>query len=729
MEKLSRGTVKLYLFELTERTSRFYLHLNQINKQFYSTGNSKVEDKLIFVQSYKDCLLNILSIAASIAKQLNSVDNTAESDVLEESMNYIKDLLKSLNDLHQKHLNHLPRPSEPIELRRFSRIIDKHVVKLSSDPNKKKQISIYVNEDIGDSVYIKDPLEEFKTTILDKIFKKYKSSKGVGKLHQFENKKLTDNSIHITIPRIDTNNPCRWPTLIHELGHELVDNKEFFKFDSISADFVGSLSDKQKSFLDEFIKVRGINLQSWLTECWCDLFGCVVFGPAFWFSQYESFIFETGTNDDSRYPQPIFRLKLIHNILTHRFSGALYDELRGTLSEAESVVDYFDCKLANGFNRSNDIREIFMYFREFFRGYFSKVDESENQFGTEFLNSKLSPLIKYTEVIQEATIRELEKHLKLGLPIPSKAIKKNTQTQRPTYVQEVLLAAWSYRNNGLKGIVMAQLLTLSETKKADFPTQFEHNVLESFRKFDLSILRSIQVSEWFDLFYDVKGERELLKLESELNKKFIPLNNPLNQLVDYEIYNLLQSGKLKVIPIMNLKEQLGSTSLDVRLGTSFQLYYQTKYGVVDFSDTDSLQSAENNSNLIDLDYLESITISPGQFILGHTMEYIKLPENIAAEIEGRSSFARLGLEIHMTAGFIDPGFEGVVTLEIYNAGPNPVKLFPGVRIAQLKFIPVNTPMSPYNKKHDAKYKGLLSHHTSMQFKDYEIVKIIEAKNN
>jgi len=131
----------------------------------------------------------------------------------------------------------------------------------------------------------------------------------------------------------------------------------------------------------------------------------------------------------------------------------------------------------------------------------------------------------------------------------------------------------------------------------------------------------------------------------------------------------------------------------------------------------------HNSKMIDLDFLESITISPGQFILGHSMEYLKLPPKIAGQVEGRSSFARLGLQIHMTASFIDPGFEGVLTFEIYNAGPNPIKLYPGLRIAQLRFFNGNSPVIPYNRNLDAKYSGLLTHNDSKQFNDYEMIKI------
>lgn len=595
------------------------------------------------------------------------------------------------------------------------------------------QISIFVSEEIGDSIYAKDPLSDFKGKKLNNIIKSFNSKlkKEIGKIQisEFAKDKEKDQTIHITIPRIDANNPCRWPTLIHEMAHNVMDN-DFFTESDIEKDFETSLNEEQINFLHEF--KQKINLKSWLTECWCDLFACVVFGPAFWFSQYVSFIFQ-GIRDngpiDMDYPKALFRLNLIYKILSHRFSDTLFTELKETIALSESIFEYFD-KLDNkGFNNDDDVRELFLYFREYFLEYFFIVEGSQLKLGTNNLNKNLKHLIKYTEGIEENTIKSLVGSLKEGFPIPSKKMDNNRIIEKPTYVQEILLAAWIYRNIDFKEVVLNRLNELTKylqnRSEKEFVEQYEKLVVKPFIRFDQSILRSIQVSEWFDL-YDPNNSPKISKqFENEFEKIGKNKDSFKNQLVDMEIYNLLKSGKLKIVPVMNLNEQLGSTSIDIRFGTSVQLYYPTKYGLIDLSDEQSLYSAEYNSKMIDLDYLESIIISPGQFILGHSMEYFKLPEKISGELEGRSSFARLGLEIHMTAGFIDPGFEGVLTFEMYNSGPNPIKLYPGIRIAQLRFIPINKPFRPYNKKHDAKYKGLLSHYTSMQSKDYEIERIKE----
>jgi len=208
--------------------------------------------------------------------------------------------------------------------------------------------------------------------------------------------------------------------------------------------------------------------------------------------------------------------------------------------------------------------------------------------------------------------------------------------------------------------------------------------------------------------------------------------NPKNILVDHEIDELLKSDELKIIPLMysgqvikgKERNQLGTTSVDVRLGTSFQVFSPHQSGIIDFITQEGEAFFNESSKRIDLDFMDSITIAPRQFMLGHSMEYIKLPNSICGNLEGRSSFARLGLEIHMTAGFIDPGFEGVITFEIYNAGPTTIRLYPGMRIGQIRLEQNNEPRNKYGQK-NVKYKGLLEHNLSLQSKDIEVELIRE----
>lgn len=91
------------------------------------------------------------------------------------------------------------------------------------------------------------------------------------------------------------------------------------------------------------------------------------------------------------------------------------------------------------------------------------------------------------------------------------------------------------------------------------------------------------------------------------------------------------------------------------------------------------------------DYGDSYTMAPGEFILGCTQEFIHVPDTVVARVEGKSSLARVGLAIHVTGGFIDPGFSGQITLEIVNLLPRPIILYPGMRIAQIAFQAVDKP--------------------------------------
>jgi dCTP deaminase len=320
------------------------------------------------------------------------------------------------------------------------------------------------------------------------------------------------------------------------------------------------------------------------------------------------------------------------------------------------------------------------------------------------------------------------KSLSDGFPIPSIPISDpTTWRERTSTVQEILLSAWIYRNTIFRNNILAvyrKIINRNHENRNKIWDDYVNEVVELFKAFNFSVLRSIQVSEWFHLF---EGNEQQL-CESILSKAEVEKEKETETsvLADYQIFNFIRSKEIKVIPIMCFDKQLGATSFDIRLGTSFQVYSPNQVGVVDLTDDESIESANANSTLIDLDFLQSITIAPSQFMLGHSMEYICLPPSVAASVEGRSSFARLGIEVHMTAGFVHPGFQGVLTFELFNAGPNPVRLYPGFRIGQLRFFRGASPGKPYNRNPAAKYRGLLQHRNSLQFEDYEVQLLTDA---
>ena len=133
-------------------------------------------------------------------------------------------------------------------------------------------------------------------------------------------------------------------------------------------------------------------------------------------------------------------------------------------------------------------------------------------------------------------------------------------------------------------------------------------------------------------------------------------------------------------------------SVDLRLGNSFRVFHNHRIGAIDLADIRRRTSPSS----VAIPEGESFVIHPGEFVLGRTEECVELPDDIVARIEGKSSLGRLGLIVHATAGFVDPGFKGTLTLEITNLTRVPIMLWPGKPIAQLSFMTLDRPAErPY----------------------------------
>ncbi len=154
-------------------------------------------------------------------------------------------------------------------------------------------------------------------------------------------------------------------------------------------------------------------------------------------------------------------------------------------------------------------------------------------------------------------------------------------------------------------------------------------------------------------------------------------------LSDRDIKAELATGRIGLSP--SDSEMVQPSSVDVRLDRYFRLFDNHKYAVIDpAADQPEL------TRLIEVDPEEGFILHPGEFVLGSTYEKVSLPDDIAARLEGKSSLGRLGLLTHSTAGFIDPGFEGHVTLELSNVATLPIRLWPGMKIGQLCFFKLSS---------------------------------------
>ncbi|OPX57649.1 MAG: dCTP deaminase, dUMP-forming [Methanobacterium sp. PtaB.Bin024] len=190
-------------------------------------------------------------------------------------------------------------------------------------------------------------------------------------------------------------------------------------------------------------------------------------------------------------------------------------------------------------------------------------------------------------------------------------------------------------------------------------------------------------------------------------------------LSDQDIIKYLDEGKISIEPLEDPGRQIQPSSVDLRIGNEFKGFRIIRKPCIDPLDKSDLESYMESFHL---DEGEAFIIHPGEFALATTYEAVKLPDDLVARVEGRSSMGRLGITMHVTAGYIDPGFQGKITLEISNIGKMPVALYTGQRVCQIVFETMTTPSQrPYgHPDRDSKYMGQDKPVTSKIKQDYEI---------
>lgn len=174
-------------------------------------------------------------------------------------------------------------------------------------------------------------------------------------------------------------------------------------------------------------------------------------------------------------------------------------------------------------------------------------------------------------------------------------------------------------------------------------------------------------------------------------------------LSDRDLKARLAAGDLVVKPFENPEIQIQPASIDLRLDNHFITYRLPHVPVLDPNDNELLANITETHEVKDGD---AFILHPGEFALGSTVEWVRIPHDLVARVEGRSSIGRLAIVVHATAGFIDPGFEGQITLELSNLGRVPVKLYPGMRISQIVLHTMTSAAErPYGPARGSKYFG------------------------
>ncbi|ABM00252.1 MULTISPECIES: dCTP deaminase [Shewanella] len=179
------------------------------------------------------------------------------------------------------------------------------------------------------------------------------------------------------------------------------------------------------------------------------------------------------------------------------------------------------------------------------------------------------------------------------------------------------------------------------------------------------------------------------------------------RLTDFEIEQALDAGTILIEPRPS-NDAISGVSVDVRLGNQFRVFQDHTAPFIDLSGPSAeVQAALDRvmSDKIDIKDGNAFFLHPGELALAVTLESVTLPADIVGWLDGRSSLARLGLMVHVTAHRIDPGWQGKIVLEFYNSGKLPLALRPGMTIGALNFERLSGPVSrPYNKRKNAKYK-------------------------
>ncbi|GAA3050638.1 dCTP deaminase [Kitasatospora albolonga] len=189
-------------------------------------------------------------------------------------------------------------------------------------------------------------------------------------------------------------------------------------------------------------------------------------------------------------------------------------------------------------------------------------------------------------------------------------------------------------------------------------------------------------------------------------------------LSDSDIRAEIDKGRVSIDPFD--PSMIQPSSIDVRLDRFFRVFENHRYPHID-----PAEEQPDLTRLVEPEGDEAFILHPGEFVLASTYEVITLPDDVASRLEGKSSLGRLGLLTHSTAGFIDPGFSGHVTLELSNVATLPIKLYPGMKIGQLCLFRLSSPAEhPYgSERYGSRYLGQRGPTASRSYLNFHRTKV------
>ncbi|MGH2658683.1 MAG: dCTP deaminase [Actinomycetota bacterium] len=184
-------------------------------------------------------------------------------------------------------------------------------------------------------------------------------------------------------------------------------------------------------------------------------------------------------------------------------------------------------------------------------------------------------------------------------------------------------------------------------------------------------------------------------------------------LSDVDIRKEIEAGRIVIDPFD--KACIQPSSIDVHVDNQFRVFASSRYPYIDVK-----KEMPDLTEVVEVGGREPFILHPGEFVLGSTSERVSLPDDMVARLEGKSSLGRLGLLIHSTAGYVDPGWDGYLTLELSNVANLPITIYPGMKIGQISFFRLTTPAErPYGSQQTrSKYQGQRGPTASRFFEEF-----------
>ena len=195
-------------------------------------------------------------------------------------------------------------------------------------------------------------------------------------------------------------------------------------------------------------------------------------------------------------------------------------------------------------------------------------------------------------------------------------------------------------------------------------------------------------------------------------------------LSDRDIRSALEAGRIVIEPFSG--DSVQPSSVDLHLDRRFRVFRNSRYPYIDVR-----QDQPDLTELVEIEEEQPFILHPGEFVLGSTLERVSLPDDLVARLEGKSSLGRLGLLIHSTAGYVDPGWDGNLTLELSNVANLPITLYYGMKIGQISFQQMSSPVDVAygDARIGSKYRGQRDPTASLYHRDFERGRLLPREGN